>query len=126
MKIGSDVPEVTWMALRCVFRLGMARPSPMPTAIARMIHNGKNRSRNDNRAMTGASDVAPLGGRSETTSLTASLQSKLVEGSTARGPVRVRQWLQPGRWVVPPSSLAAGLLPDWQLPHCGCVDGRGN
>src|ERR1035437_3355696 len=78
------------MALRCVFRLGMARPSPMPATIARMIHTGKNRSRNDSRAMTGASGVAALDGRSETTSLTASFQSKLVERSAARVPARRR------------------------------------
>jgi len=43
MKIGSDVPEVTWTELRCVLRLGIARPSTRPSAIARMIHTGRNR-----------------------------------------------------------------------------------
>ena len=85
MKIGSDVPEVTWMALRCVFRLGMVRPSPMPTAIARMIHTGRKRSRNDSRAINSASDRTPLAGRSVTTSLTARFRCRLVEGSAAGG-----------------------------------------
>ena len=49
MKIGSDVPEVTWTELRCVLRLGIARPSTRPSAIAKMIHTGRNRSRNDRR-----------------------------------------------------------------------------
>src|ERR1039458_7620667 len=71
MNIGSDVPEVTWIALRWVFRLGMARPSPMPAPIARMIHTGRKRSRNDNRAMTGAFGDTPNTGRSDTMSLTA-------------------------------------------------------
>src|ERR1039458_4431583 len=93
MKIGSDVPEVTWMALRCVFRLGMARPSPMPATIARMIHTGRNRSSNDSRARTGASGVTPLGGHSDTTSLTARLQCTLFAGSAAPVPA----WSRPGQ-----------------------------
>src|ERR1035441_10263826 len=93
MKIGSDVPEVTWMALRCVFRLGIARPSTRPMTMARMIQTGRNRSSNDRRAMTGASGVNPPGGRSETTSLTAGFPSKVVEGSAAR----VRGGSHPGQ-----------------------------
>ena len=126
MKIGSDVPEVTWMALRWRFRLGMARPSPMPAAIARMIHIGRNRSRNDSRAMTGASGATCTIGRSEMTALTASLQSRLVEGSAARVPGWVRAWLRPGRWAAPPSASATELLPDCQLARYGRVDGRRN
>ena len=71
MKIGSDVPEVTWMALRCVFRLGMARPRPMPATMAATIHTGRKRSRNESRAMTGTSAATSLGGRSDATSVTA-------------------------------------------------------
>ena len=41
------------MAFRCLFRLGMARPSPMPATMAATIHTGRKRSRNDSRAMTG-------------------------------------------------------------------------
>ena len=70
MNIGSDVPEVTWIAFRCLFRLGIARPSPIPAAIAATIHTGRKRSRNESRAMTGTPATASLGGRSDATSVT--------------------------------------------------------
>jgi len=66
--MGNDVPDVTCTALRCVLRLGMARPRPMPMAIAMTIHTGRNRSRSESRLMTGT-ERSPSD-NSETTSLT--------------------------------------------------------
>ena len=74
MKIGSEVPVVTWTALRWVLRLGMARPSTRPSAIARRIQSGRNRSRNDRRVMTGSMCSTSTGGCSEATLLTRDLR----------------------------------------------------
>src|ERR1035437_6959264 len=83
MKIGSEVPEVTWMAFRCVPRLGMTRPKPIPIAMATMIHTGRKRSRNESRAPTGLSISVPTVNCSETTLLTAQPRAPRP-GSAAR------------------------------------------
>ena len=78
MKIGSDVPDVTWTELRWVLRLGMARPSTRPSAIAsddpHRQEPVEERQAGDDRL-----DVGPprLGRRSETTSLTACLRLRV-------------------------------------------------
>ena len=87
--MGNDVPDVTCTALRCVLRLGMARPRPMPTAIAKTIHTGKNRSRKESRLMTGASALP--WDNSETVSLMIVSELRFDSDLTARGGVGLRE-----------------------------------
>src|SRR5664280_679253 len=84
MKIGSDVPDVTWTAFRCLLRLGKPRPSRIPTTIATTIHTGKNRSRNESRRTTGTFGSPSRTAGSKTTSLTTPTALRVGESLAAR------------------------------------------
>src|SRR5665213_1208228 len=84
MKIGSDVPDVTWTAFKYLLRLGKPRPSRIPTTIATTIHTGKNRSRNESRRTTGTSASPSWTAGSKTTSLTTPTAGRVGEPLAAR------------------------------------------